>query len=55
VGAGRSGPGRARATRRGVARAIEAIECAIAEGVDEAMQRYNRDDGGSAEGAELGD
>ena len=32
----------------GVARAIEAIECAIAEGVDEAMNRYNRDDGATA-------
>ncbi len=27
----------------GVARAIEAIECAIAEGIDAAMNRYNRD------------
>lgn len=31
-----------------VERAIEAIECAIAEGIDEAMNRYNRDDGGPA-------
>lgn len=28
----------------GVGRAVEAIECAIAEGVDVAMNRYNRDD-----------
>lgn len=27
----------------GVERAVEAIECAIAEGIDEAMNRYNRD------------
>jgi PTH1 family peptidyl-tRNA hydrolase len=27
----------------GVARAMEAIECAIAEGIDAAMNRYNRD------------
>jgi PTH1 family peptidyl-tRNA hydrolase len=28
----------------GVARAVEAIECALAEGIDAAMNRYNRDD-----------
>ena len=28
---------------RAVERAIEAIECAIADGIDEAMNRYNRD------------
>jgi PTH1 family peptidyl-tRNA hydrolase len=39
----------------GVARAIEAIECAIAEGVEVAMNRYNRDDAGGAEAAEATD
>ena len=29
----------------GVARAVEAIECALAEGIEAAMNRYNRDDG----------
>jgi PTH1 family peptidyl-tRNA hydrolase len=28
---------------RGIERAIEAIECALAAGIDEAMNRYNRD------------
>jgi PTH1 family peptidyl-tRNA hydrolase len=32
----------------GVERAVEAIECAIEFGIDEAMNRYNRDDGGVA-------
>jgi PTH1 family peptidyl-tRNA hydrolase len=34
----------------GVDRAVEAIECAITEGIDEAMNRYNRDDAGAARG-----
>jgi len=32
----------------GVERAIEAIECVLAEGVEAAMNRYNRDDGAAA-------
>jgi PTH1 family peptidyl-tRNA hydrolase len=32
----------------GVERAVEAIECALAEGIEAAMNRYNRDDGGVA-------
>jgi PTH1 family peptidyl-tRNA hydrolase len=34
----------------GVDRAIEAIECAIAEGIEAAMNKYNRDDGATANG-----
>ena len=33
----------------GVDRAIEAIEVALAEGIEAAMNRYNRDDGGEAD------
>lgn len=33
----------------GVERAIEAIECVVAEGVEAAMNRYNREDGTTAE------
>jgi peptidyl-tRNA hydrolase len=32
-----------------VERAVEAIECAIAEGIDVAMNRSNRDDGFATE------
>lgn len=35
----------------GVERAVEAIECALAQGIEAAMNVYNRDDGGNGEQA----